>query len=155
MRQAVACAIDRAEIRDVAYFGAGELGLAEVPTGSRGIDGRDVVRRRPDVDKAKQAAGRGRHHRHADDQYLGLPQYPELLKTGEVVREQLKEIGIDMAIEPVDVSVWFDRFAKGDYQITRAYQERTIDPDNFYSLVCAPEAGRSTRWATRTPTSTP
>jgi peptide/nickel transport system substrate-binding protein len=35
----------------------------------------------------------------------------------------------------VDVSVWFDRFSKGDYQITSAYQERTIDPDNFYSLV--------------------
>jgi peptide/nickel transport system substrate-binding protein len=33
------------------------------------------------------------------------------------------------------VSVWFDRFSKGDYQITSAYQERTIDPDNFYSLV--------------------
>ncbi len=49
--------------------------------------------------------------------YLGLPQYPELLKTGQVV------------------SVWFDRFSKGDFQITSAYQERTIDPDNFYSLV--------------------
>jgi peptide/nickel transport system substrate-binding protein len=33
------------------------------------------------------------------------------------------------------VSVWFDRFSKGNYQITSAYQERTIDPDNFYSLV--------------------
>jgi peptide/nickel transport system substrate-binding protein len=33
------------------------------------------------------------------------------------------------------VSVWFDRFSKGEYQITSAYQERTIDPDNFYSLV--------------------
>ena len=68
-------------------------------------------------------------------EYLGLPQYPELLKTGEVVREQLKEIGIKMNIEPVDVSVWFDGFINGNYQITSAYQERTIDPDNFYSLV--------------------
>ena len=67
--------------------------------------------------------------------YLGLPQYPELLKTGEVVREQLKEIGIQMNIEPIDVSIWFDRFINGDYQITSAYQERTIDPDNFYALV--------------------
>jgi peptide/nickel transport system substrate-binding protein len=40
-----------------------------------------------------------------------------------------------MNIKQVDVSVWFDRFSKGDYQITSAYQERTIDPDNFYSLV--------------------
>ena len=67
--------------------------------------------------------------------YLGLPQYPELLKTGEVVKEQLAKIGIDMAIQQVDVSVWFDHFSKGTYQITSAYQERTLDPDNFYSLV--------------------
>jgi len=67
--------------------------------------------------------------------YLGLPQYPELLKTGEVVRDQLKAIGITMNIKQVDVSVWFDAFSKGDYQITSAYQERTLDPDNFYSLV--------------------
>ena len=33
------------------------------------------------------------------------------------------------------MSVWFDRFLKGDYEITSAYQERTIDPDNFYALV--------------------
>ena len=67
--------------------------------------------------------------------YMGLPQYLELLKVGQVVRDQLKEIGITMDIEQVDVSVWFDRFVKGDYHITSADQERTIDPDNFYSLV--------------------
>ncbi len=40
-----------------------------------------------------------------------------------------------MNIKQVDVSVWFDAFVKGNYQITSAYQERTIDPDNFYALV--------------------
>jgi peptide/nickel transport system substrate-binding protein len=64
-----------------------------------------------------------------------LPQYPELLKTGQVLRDELKQIGIDMTINQVDVSVWYDAFVKGNYQITSAYQERTIDPDNFYSLV--------------------
>ena len=48
---------------------------------------------------------------------------------------QLKDIGIEMEIVPVDVSVWFDRFSNGDYQVTSAYQERSIDPDNFYALV--------------------
>ena len=57
------------------------------------------------------------------------------MKTGEVVQQQLKEIGIDMSIKQVDVSVWFNAFIKGNYQITSAYQERTIDPDNFYALV--------------------
>jgi peptide/nickel transport system substrate-binding protein len=40
-----------------------------------------------------------------------------------------------MSIQQVDVSVWFDHFSKGTFQITSAYQERTLDPDNFYSLV--------------------
>jgi peptide/nickel transport system substrate-binding protein len=68
-------------------------------------------------------------------EYLGLPQYPELLKTGEVIQQQLQAIGIKMSIKQVEVGVWFNAFIKGDYQITSAYQERTIDPDNFYALV--------------------
>jgi peptide/nickel transport system substrate-binding protein len=133
VRQAIAYAVDREEIRKIAYFGAGESGGQEVPSKSKWFGGPDPYGK-PDVEKAKQLlqqAGAA----NLTIEYLGLPQYPELLKTGEVVREQLKAIGVTMNIKQVDVSVWFDRFSKGDYQITSAYQERTIDPDNFYSLV--------------------
>src|SRR6185437_12579975 len=135
LRQAVAWALDRDEIRTVAYFGAGETGSEEVPTGSKWYDGQDPYQAGPDLDKAKSLMQQAGHAGGLTVEYLGLPQYPELLKTGEVVREQLKEIGITMNIKQVDVSVWFDRFSKGTYQITSAYQERSIDPDNFYSLV--------------------
>jgi peptide/nickel transport system substrate-binding protein len=135
LRQAVAWALDKNEIRAVAYFGAGENGSEEVPSASVWHDGADPYRGGPNLKKAKQLMTAAGHGNGLQVQYLGLPQYPELLKTGEVVREQLKKIGIDMKIQQVDVSVWFDRFSKGNYQITSAYQERTIDPDNFYSLV--------------------
>jgi peptide/nickel transport system substrate-binding protein len=135
LRQAVAWALDRNEIRAVAYFGAGEVGSEEVPSGSIWHDNADPYRKGPNLTKAKALMQASGHGNGLTVQYLGLPQYPELLKTGEVVREQLKKIGITMQIEQVDVSVWFDRFSKGNYQITSAYQERTIDPDNFYSLV--------------------
>jgi peptide/nickel transport system substrate-binding protein len=135
LRQAVAWALDKNEIRAVAYFGAGENGSEEVPSASIWHDNADPYRGGPNLKKAKQLMTAAGHGNGLQVQYLGLPQYPELLKTGEVVREQLKKIGIDMKIQQVDVSVWFDRFSKGNYQITSAYQERTIDPDNFYSLV--------------------
>ena len=134
MRQAVAWAIDRTQIRDVAYFGRRR-------GGHRGGADRLALVRRRRRRSARPGQGQGAARSRPGSangltiEYLGLPQYPELLKTGEVVREQLKQIGIDMDIEQVDVSVWFDRFVKGDYQITSAYQERTIDPDNFYALV--------------------
>ena len=133
VRQAVYWALDRDAIRQVAYFGAGETGIEEVPTGSVWYDGAQIVT--PDIPKATDLLGQAGHGDGLTVEYLGLPQYPELLKTGEVVREQLKQIGITMNIKQVDVSVWFNDFVKGNYQITSAYQERTIDPDNFYALV--------------------
>ncbi len=133
VRQAVYWAIDRDAIRQVAYFGAGETGIEEVPTGSIWYDGAPVVK--PDLDRARNLLAQAGHTSGLTVEYLGLPQYPELLKTGEVVRQQLQQIGITVNIKQVDVSVWFDAFIKGNYQITSAYQERTIDPDNFYALV--------------------
>jgi len=135
VRQAIALAISRADIRDVAYLGTGELGLIEVPTGSSWYDDQGVFGATTDIAKAKQLLAEAGHGNGLTIEYLGLPQYPELLKTGQVVRDELKQIGIEMTIKPVDVSVWFDAYSTGKYQITSAYQERTIDPDNFYSLV--------------------
>jgi peptide/nickel transport system substrate-binding protein len=134
LRQAVRMAVDVDQIKDIAYFGAGERGHQEVPSGSSWFDPAAPAMTR-DVEGAKALLAEAGIQTPLTIEYLGLPQYPELLKTGEVVREQLKEIGIDMEIVPVDVSVWFDRFVNGDYQITSAYQERSIDPDNFYALV--------------------
>jgi len=136
LRQAIAWALDKDEIRKVAYFGAGENGSMEVPSGSIWHTGSDPYAKGPNMDKARKLlAQAGLSSNGLTIDYLGLPQYPELLKTGEVVREQLKDLKIKMNIQQVEVSVWFDRFSKGNYQITSAYQERTIDPDNFYSLV--------------------
>jgi len=135
VRQAVAWALDRKAIRDLAYLGSGEVGLEEVPSGSPWYDGADAYAGAPDANKGKSLLTKAGYPNGFSVEYLGLPQYPELLKTGQVVRDQLKMIGIDMTIKQVDVSVWFDAFSKGNYQITSAYQERTLDPDNFYSLV--------------------
>ncbi len=135
VRQAVAWALDRTAIRDLAYLGSGEVGVEEVPSGSSWFDGQDAYSAAPDIARAKALLAKAGHPNGFTVEYLGLPQYPELLKTGQVVRDQLKAIGITMTIKQVDVSVWFDAFSKGNYQITSAYQERTIDPDNFYALV--------------------
>ena len=135
VRQAIALAINRDDIKQVAYMGTGEAGLTEMPTGSRWYDATGVFGATQDIDAAKKLLAEAGYPNGLTVEYLGLSQYPELLKTGPVVREQLKSIGIDMTIKAVDVSVWYDAFVSGNFQITSAYQERTIDPDNFYSLV--------------------
>ena len=135
VRQAFALAIDRSQVKDVAYLGTGEDGLIEVPTGSKWYDDTSVFAAERDLDEAKRLLAEAGYADGLNVEYLGLSQYPELLKTGQVIRDQLKEIGVDMSIKAVDVSVWYDQYSSLDYQLTSAYQERTIDPDNFYSLV--------------------
>jgi peptide/nickel transport system substrate-binding protein len=135
LRQAVVLALDLEAIRAVAYSGAGEVGLMEVPSGVSWFGGTNPYASGPNLDAARAKLAEAGYPDGLTVHYLGLPQYPELLRTGEVVRDQLRQIGINMEIEQVDVSVWFDKFVTGDYEITSAYQERTIDPDNFYALV--------------------
>src|SRR4029450_508393 len=57
VRQAVYWALDRDAIRQVAYFGAGESGIEEVPTGSSWYDGSPIGA--PDVEKGKSLVGQG------------------------------------------------------------------------------------------------
>ncbi len=140
LRQAVAWAIDKRAILAVAYFGVGETGSAEAPMGSPWYTGNDPYRSGPDLAKAQRLLHEAGYPNGLTVEYLALPQYPELLKTGEIVKEQLAQIGINMTIKQLEVTVWGNRFVKKQYQITSAYQERTIDPDNFYSLLLTHDA---------------
>jgi peptide/nickel transport system substrate-binding protein len=133
LRQAIAAAIDRKEILDIAYFGAGEEGFMEVPSGSTWFGGNPPYKNGPNLKVAKQKMKEAGYEKGLDVTFLSLPQYPELEKTGVVLKAQLAKIGINVTIEQLEVTVWFDRYAKGDYELTSAYWSGTIDPDTFYS----------------------
>ncbi|MDQ1750998.1 MAG: peptide/nickel transport system substrate-binding protein [Pseudonocardiales bacterium] len=133
LRQAVQAAVDRKEILNIAYFGAGEVGAMEVPSGSQWFGGTDPYAAGPNLAVAKQKMAEAGYANGLTVTFLSLPQYPELQKTAVVLRDQLKKIGINLQIQQLEVTVWFDRYAKGDYQMTSAYWSGTIDPDNFYS----------------------
>jgi len=132
LRQAIAWTVDKKAILDVAYFGDGQAGSQEVGAGTRFYTSNDPYRHGPDLNKAQallKAAGISK----LTVEYLGLPQYPELLKTGEIVREQLAQVGITMNITQLEVTVWIQRLIKRQYQLTSIYAAGTVDPDTFYS----------------------
>jgi peptide/nickel transport system substrate-binding protein len=137
LRQAVAAAVDRKEILEVAYFGAGEQGVMEVSSGSSWYGGSAPYASGPDLTLAKQKMAEAGYAKGLNVTYLALPQYPELQKTGIVLKQQLQQIGINVTIQQLEVTVWLDRYVKADYQMTSAYWSGTIDPDNFYSTQLA------------------
>jgi peptide/nickel transport system substrate-binding protein len=133
LRQAIAWAVDKEAILKVAYFGVGDKGSQEVGSGNPYYTANDPYRGGPDLNKAQQLMKASGYGNGLKIEYLGLPQYPELLKTGEIVKEQLAQIGINMSITQLEVTVWLNRLVKRDYQITSIYAAGTVDPDTFYS----------------------
>ena len=133
LRQAIAWAVDKEAILKVAYFGVGDVGSQEVGSGNPYYTTNDPYKGGPDLNKAQQLLKAAGYGSGLTFEYLGLPQYPELLKTGEIVKEQLSQIGITMNITQLEVTVWVDRLVKRNYQMTSIYAAGTVDPDPFYS----------------------
>jgi peptide/nickel transport system substrate-binding protein len=149
LRQAVAYAISSSEIVELAYFGVGaEVGAEEVGSASPWFGGNNPYRSGPNLALAKAKMREAGYPHGLTIEYLGLPQYPNLLTTGEVIQSQLAKIGITMKIQQLEVTTWVDKYATADYQATTAYWAGTVDPDNFYSnIILSTAAENFTKYA--------
>jgi peptide/nickel transport system substrate-binding protein len=132
LRQAVSWAIDRNAILQLAYSGVGEVANEEVASGNAWATGLTTYSNAPDIDKAKQLLAESGFDTSQTLTYLGLPQYPELLRTGEIIQENLAAIGLKMEIEQQEVTVWSQNFFAHNYQLTSGYWSSILDPDQFY-----------------------
>ena len=88
----------------------------------------------PNLEKAKQLLAESGFDPATKIELLSLPQYPELQRTAEVVKDALSKIGLDVELSQLEVTIWLDKFINKDYQITTAYQQGILDPDDFYYL---------------------
>ncbi len=135
LRQAMTWAIDREEILKVAFFGVGEIGSEEVPTGSRWYDGEDPYAGGPDLGKARELIAQSGLKTPIKVEYLAWSSAPYPARVGEVVREQLKQIGVDFQITKLEQATWLKRVLGGDYQATMIFNDRTVDPDDLFAQV--------------------
>jgi peptide/nickel transport system substrate-binding protein len=133
VRSAIAWAIDRDVIRKVAFFGAGQTGSEEVPTGSKWYDHTDPFHQ--DVAKAKQLIQQSGVQTPINITFLAETSSDYPTRTGEVLKDQLAPIGINLDVQQVDGPTWFNAMGKGTFQMSMAYWERTIDPDDLYSVM--------------------
>ncbi len=135
LRQAIAWATDRKAILQLAYSNVGEVANEEVATGSAWHSGSTAFDTAPDIEKATQLLAESGFDTSTPITYLGLPQYPELLRTGEILKDNLSKIGIDLQIEQQEVTVWGQNLFAKNYQITSAYSSSMLDPDDFYHQI--------------------
>jgi peptide/nickel transport system substrate-binding protein len=132
LRQAIAWAIDRSEIVKLVYFDTHVVTAEPTPEPSPWATGVNAHKGGPDLARAKQLlvdAGKGSG---LNLTYLVKSQVPVLVKTGEILREQLKKVGITLDVRPLESGQYFEELVGKKFDIAGGYWSVTVDPDMFY-----------------------
>ena len=133
LRQAIAWAVDRAEIVKLVYFGSHVVTAEPTPEPSIWATGVNAHKGGPDLAKAKQLMNEAGVGGGLTLTYLVKSQVPVLVKTGEILREQLKKIGITLEVQPVESGQYFEALVGKKFDIAGAWWSVTVDPDMFYN----------------------
>lgn len=133
VRQAIAYAIDREAVKQVALFGHGDIDCAYVPKGHWAYTSFDCPSYNPEMaHQLLEEAGYG------DEVQLDIVTYdhPVYVPAAEVLQQNLLDIGIDARINIVERGVWLDdAWRGGNFDITIAALTREPDPDGLMSSV--------------------
>ena len=135
VRQAIAWAVDRAEIVKLVYFGSHVITAEPTPEPSPWATGVNAHKGGPDVARAKQLLADAGHGGGLTLTYLVKSQVPVLVKTGEILREQLKKIGITLEVRPLESGQYFEELVGKKFDVAAAWWSVTVDPDMFYYVL--------------------
>jgi peptide/nickel transport system substrate-binding protein len=127
LRQALALALDRKSFIDILAEGQGDIGGAMLPppAGVWGMPpdvlatvpgyGPDMVKNRAEARAIMTKLGYGPDKRLAIK--VAARNIPTYRDPAIILIDQLKEIGIDGELDPVETANWFPKLARKDYQI--------------------------------------
>ncbi|OYO20523.1 ABC transporter substrate-binding protein [Enemella evansiae] len=129
VRQALAFAIDRAAITQAAKYGKATVNQLAIPKSSEFFV--EYAPYTTDVAKAKALMAEAGVP-NATMQFLATSEYPETVTIGQLLADQLKQIGVTVEIKTVDFSTFLDEQGKGNFDLLMMGWLGNIDPDDFY-----------------------
>ncbi len=132
IRQAIAWALDRTEIVKLVYFNTHVVTAEPTPEPSPWGTGVNAHKGGPDLAKAKQLLADAGVSGGLTLTYLVKSQVPVLVKTGEILREQLKKVGITLEVRPLESGQYFEELVGKKFDVAAAWWSVTVDPDLFY-----------------------
>jgi peptide/nickel transport system substrate-binding protein len=113
VRQAVSYAVDRKEIIDIVYRGHAKL-TGPVPSALTewAIDVSDNPFYKTDINKAKQLMAEAGVPNGFKTTIMAMATIPSQVESAQVVQSQLKKIGIEAEIQPLEVGVYVDNWRR-------------------------------------------
>jgi peptide/nickel transport system substrate-binding protein len=138
VRRAISYAIDRAQIRKTVFFDNGKVLDELIPEGLAFWYPKDAAYHpflKQDLTKAKAELAAGGKPNGFKFAVQISNASPELQQTAELIKDQLKQIGVDMEIQLLEFAKVVENGNTGEYEAHMLGWSGGIDPDgNGYSL---------------------
>lgn len=133
VRQAMSCAINRQEVIDSAALGEGTVtGPLTMPSFALPTD--QLFCYQQDVEKAKELMATAGYADGFDLKVMvASAEPPTAILEAETIQAQLAEININVEIEPLELSVYVDRWLAGDFEAAIALNGGRADPYTMYA----------------------
>lgn len=129
VRQAIAYAIDRDAIAQVAGYGTAEVNQLAIPAQSFWYTEFDEYR--TDLDRAQSLLDEAGVDGFEMD-LLATSDYPETVTAAQIIADNLAPLGIDVSIRQPDFATWLDEQNSGNFDMLMMGWLGNIDPDDFY-----------------------
>lgn len=128
VRQAVQYALNRKAIVDLVWFGQAMESKEPVSPTNPWYSGVDLYPEAPNLDKARELLAKAGYPNGFQAIFAAQPQVATQVKAGELLKEQLRPLGIDLQVESYESARWFEAFATAQYEVTSTYWSATVDP---------------------------
>jgi peptide/nickel transport system substrate-binding protein len=130
VRQAIATAVDRAEVTEAARFEAARPNQTAIPADS--FYYYDYAPFDPDEGAARQLLEQAGVPTPITMGLMVTDEFPESVTAAQVIAGQLEPIGIDVEVEVLDFATWLDRQDQGEFDAFMLSWLGNIDPADFY-----------------------
>ena len=133
VRQAIACAIDKQEVLDTALLGEGTV-TGPITSPAYTVPTDELFCYTKDVEKAKELlAQAGMSDGFTLKVIAATGEPPTAVNEATNIQAQLAEVGITIEIEPLENSVYVDRWLAGDFDAAIALNGGRPDPYTMYA----------------------
>lgn len=133
VRQAIAYAIDRDQLNRVIKQGAATaLGGSPLPKShwAANTDYRPYSER--NLEKAKSLLKEAGQSKGFDLEMVLKADSPEQIEAAQIVKANLKEIGINLSLKPLESTIYFERLGKKNFESTLIGWVGFVDPDEWF-----------------------
>ncbi|CAA9211906.1 MAG: Dipeptide-binding ABC transporter, periplasmic substrate-binding component [uncultured Blastococcus sp.] len=130
VRQAIATAVDRAEVTEAARVEAARPNQTAIPEGS--FFHQEYAPFEPDEDAARALLEEAGVSTPITMGLMVTDEFPESVTAAQVIAGQLEPIGITVEVEVLDFVTWLDRQDQGNFDALMLSWLGNIDPADFY-----------------------